>query len=83
MCVYSLTDVLSKGTLKSLKDLDDTVIKELACKLPDTTMSGGADATTTKCMGLFRRWKVLAMQYDMEAFPAKNFHSHCTCTSSI
>ena len=73
--MYSPTDVLSNGTWKSLRDLDDPVLKDLASKLPDTIMVGRASATTRKYMyiGVFRQWKVWALQYDMEAIPVKDF----------
>ena len=61
ICTYSPTD-------KSLRDLDDPILNELASKLPDTIMVGRTNATTRKYIGAFRRRKVWA-----EAILAKDF----------
>ena len=52
--MYFSTDVLSKGTYKSLRDLDDPVLMDLTSKLPDTIMADRANATTRKYIGAFR-----------------------------
>ena len=56
-----------------MQEMEDPVLKELAGKLPGTIIASRADATARKYMGAFRRWKVWASRYGMEAIPAKDF----------
>ena len=56
------------------RDLEDPEHKELAQRLPDTTLHSRADSTVRKYLGAFKRWKSWASERQIAPMPAKDHH---------
>ncbi|XP_065891826.1 integrase/recombinase xerD homolog isoform X3 [Dysidea avara] len=70
--VLSITrGILLEGSWKLLDELEDSGLKELAKKLPNTVLHSRANSTVKKYLGAFRRWKTWATSHKLVPLPAK------------
>ncbi len=67
--------MLTEGVWKSLADLQDPELRQLASSLPDTVLHSRANTTTKKYMYAFQRWKVWAEpRHEVTVFPVHEVH---------
>jgi len=71
MPLFTSTDVMTVGPWSVLKDLKDANLQKLAQALPKSLLQSRATSTTRKYLGAFKRWKIWATSYQLQAFPVE------------
>jgi len=72
MCFWNIYSVgmLVHGSWRLLNKLEDSELKGLASRLPNTILHSIADSTVKNCLRAFKRWKVWAVDHHLISIPA-------------
>jgi len=70
--IYSV-GMLARGSWRLLNKLEDSELKGLASRLPNTILHSRADSTVKKYLCAFKRWKAWAVYHHLIPIPANPY----------